>query len=87
MANKKKLHIKKYNPEIDVVPLSPSTFAVGSNAKEGNSIFIEFAYDNEEKDQRISLGSYVIPNKMAKGLVEMLQKSIVESEQKSENNE
>lgn len=86
MAHKKEnLIIKKYNPETDVVPVSPTTFSVGVDDDEGDSIFLEFAYDSRQKNQRVILGSFVLSNKMAHGLVDMLQETFNKIENTKEN--
>lgn len=83
MAQKKDTYnIKKYNPETDIVPLSPTTFSVGTNDDGNDIIYLEFAFDNENKKQRISLGNFSIPNKMAHGLVDMLTKTLNNLEEK-----
>jgi len=86
MAQKKDTYsIKKYNPETDIVPLSPTTFSIGRNNGENESIYLEFAFDNEYKKQRISLGNFSIPNKMAHGLIDILTKTLNELEEKKNN--
>lgn len=84
MSQKKSTYsIKKYNPETDIVPLSPTTFSIGTDDDDGSeSIYLEFAFDNTQKQQRISLGSFNIPNKMAYGLIDILTKTLNELKEK-----
>ena len=68
---------KKYNQDADTVPIYPSGFSLGSNDKDDLKI-LEFFFTSTKNNKRqdIDLGSYVLSNRMANELADMIKKSL-----------
>lgn len=78
MSQPKKRNIKKYNPDVDIVPLHPTGFGIASD-KEGGVFVLDFISENlrnSSNDMEIVLGSYSITRKMAEKLVSNLSNTL-----------
>jgi len=74
---------KKYNHETDSVPMHPTGFSLSRNDKDNLKILeFFFASNKNEKNQHIDLGSFVLSNRMAEELANMLKKNLNEEKNK-----
>ena len=85
---KKKIEVvkKKYNPDIDIVPMSIAGYSLATNNKDVHNANIDFFYDipRNGKIDRVTLGSYSLSRLMLEELRDVLTDVIKDLDEKAE---
>ncbi len=76
--------IKKYNPDTDIVPLSPNGFGVFSSEKT-QDIIMEIYSNSPRSNHEVCLGSFSFSVDFAKNLIEKLNIALSEKNKKDNN--
>ena len=71
--------IKKYNPDIDIVPFSVNGFGIYTSTSD---IVIEFHSNTPNRVHQVCVGSFSLGDELIKNLIERLQLSLKEKEKK-----
>ncbi len=90
-AKKKNINVKKYNPDVDIVPLHPTGFGIATD-KEGSIFILDFTIQNirnNTNELEVILGSYAITRKMADNLMKTLKEAIdkIDNDKNEEDND
>ena len=90
MSHKKQAQVnikrKKYDSEIDVIPLHPSGFGIATHDKENEMLMLDFLYDVRKDTthiDRVVLGSYALTKRMANDMIKLLTQAVDDLDSKA----